>query len=80
MSAVLDKMLDNTKIMTNIVKEVIVQDAFYRRRLGEKVGCCRNCNNHSSWSRKRKLRKILQEFIILKKRQKNKSERKNNLH
>lgn len=32
MSAVLDKMLGiNTKIMTNIVKEVIVQDAFLQK-------------------------------------------------
>ena len=32
MSAVLDKMLDQIlKIMTNIVKEVIVQDAFLQK-------------------------------------------------
>ena len=31
MSAVLDKCWINTKIMTNIVKEVIVQDAFLQK-------------------------------------------------
>ena len=37
-----------------------------KEKLDEKSGCCRNCNNQSSWCNEgEKLRIILQEFIIL---------------